>query len=267
MVIENYFVKVDLTTIKKYGLTFNEYHLLDMVNALHFYGKANGRLGCYASIEYFTKTMRCNSRTVERIISKMKDKNILLRNADGCLELLIEWPRHDAGSAPDATPVKDSGTVPVEASGATPDKHNTNKHNIKKHTKKKLVKTSSQKTRPSKSNAISKESLKEIQSIYNEITVDKLPKAIGSSLSRQIAVGSRIASFGRENVLEVIKTASTSQFLTGNNPRNWNANFDWIFKEANFIKILEGNYSNKKNEEKEINGIPARHFRSANIFK
>lgn len=34
-----------------------------------------------------------------------------------------------------------------------------------------------------------------------------------------------------------------SPFLLGANDRNWKCDFDWIFKQANFTKILEGNYN------------------------
>lgn len=37
-----------------------------------------------------------------------------------------------------------------------------------------------------------------------------------------------------------------SDFLTGRNGCWMNCGFDWIFKQANFIKILEGNYENKE---------------------
>ncbi len=37
-----------------------------------------------------------------------------------------------------------------------------------------------------------------------------------------------------------------SDFLCGKNSRGWRANFDWLLKSANFIKVIEGDYDNKK---------------------
>ena len=37
-----------------------------------------------------------------------------------------------------------------------------------------------------------------------------------------------------------------SDFLCGSNSRGWRANFDWLLKSANFIKVIEGHYDNKK---------------------
>ena len=38
-----------------------------------------------------------------------------------------------------------------------------------------------------------------------------------------------------------------SSFLKGENNRNWKVDFDWILNPTNFIKIIEGKYTNSKN--------------------
>lgn len=46
---------------------------------------------------------------------------------------------------------------------------------------------------------------------------------------------------------EVFEKATTSSFLNGNNKRGFTASFDWVIKSPNnFLKVLEGNYSDKK---------------------
>jgi hypothetical protein len=46
---------------------------------------------------------------------------------------------------------------------------------------------------------------------------------------------------------EVFERTENSSFLTGNNNRNWKANFDWLTKnDTNFNKVLEGRYDDKK---------------------
>jgi hypothetical protein len=37
--------------------------------------------------------------------------------------------------------------------------------------------------------------------------------------------------------------AATSPFMGGQNKRGWTANFDWVIKPNNFLKVLEGNYN------------------------
>ena len=45
---------------------------------------------------------------------------------------------------------------------------------------------------------------------------------------------------------DIFTKIEASDFLTGRNDgRKWQATFDWIFKKANYIKIIEGNYDNK----------------------
>ncbi|WP_171015022.1 phage replisome organizer N-terminal domain-containing protein [Culicoidibacter larvae] len=45
-----------------------------------------------------------------------------------------------------------------------------------------------------------------------------------------------------------LKTISNSGFLNGNNKNGWKATFDWITKQANAVKIIEGNYNKKQSE-------------------
>lgn len=44
----------------------------------------------------------------------------------------------------------------------------------------------------------------------------------------------------------MFELAESSDFLKGKNDRNWSATFDWMVKDANMAKILDGNYSDKK---------------------
>ena len=45
----------------------------------------------------------------------------------------------------------------------------------------------------------------------------------------------------------MFRKAENSNFLKGANNRNWSANFDWLMKDANFAKVLDGNYDYAKN--------------------
>ena len=45
------------------------------------------------------------------------------------------------------------------------------------------------------------------------------------------------------NALEsVFVRVANSSFLCGQNDREWKASFDWVIRESNLIKIVEGNY-------------------------
>ena len=50
---------------------------------------------------------------------------------------------------------------------------------------------------------------------------------------------------------EVFRKAEASSFLKGRNDRNWRADFDWMMKPTNFVKILEGRYQDKNDKPPE----------------
>lgn len=62
--------------------------------------------------------------------------------------------------------------------------------------------------------------------------------------ARKASVKARIKEFGIDSVHAVIEYAADSPFLNGDNDKGWTADFDWIFRPGNFMKILEGKYKN-----------------------
>ena len=74
---------------------------------------------------------------------------------------------------------------------------------------------------------------------------DKLPKVVRLSVDRKKHINARVKEFDFDTVIDVIKKVGKSDFLCGKNETAWKADFDWIFKSANFIKIVEGKYENK----------------------
>ena len=44
---------------------------------------------------------------------------------------------------------------------------------------------------------------------------------------------------------ELFQRAQASSFLKGKNDRNWQATFDWLIKDSNMAKVIDGNYEDK----------------------
>ena len=90
--------------------------------------------------------------------------------------------------------------------------------------------------------------LQEIMDCFNEMMKDSLiPHPIkGINGTRRGMVLARLKEYGKDAVFDVINKASQSRFLNGDNQRGWIADFNWIFKPNNFIKVSEGNYDNKQ---------------------
>ena len=59
---------------------------------------------------------------------------------------------------------------------------------------------------------------------------------------RKGALRARCRDYGIDTLYTAIDMAAASPFLTGDNKRGWRANFDWIFRPNNFLKIIEGHY-------------------------
>lgn len=67
---------------------------------------------------------------------------------------------------------------------------------------------------------------------------------------RKLAIQARARENGKESLMEVIKQAAKSDFLNGRNDRGWVADFDWLMRPNNFVKVLEGNYNNNSNDRR-----------------
>jgi len=70
--------------------------------------------------------------------------------------------------------------------------------------------------------------------------------------SRKKKISILIKKFSKEDFMKVIEKSKESNFMQGENDREWKADFDWILNQTNFIKILEGNYDNKKTSTTKI---------------
>lgn len=83
---------------------------------------------------------------------------------------------------------------------------------------------------------------KKIQDAYNATCVD-LPTCRSLSEARKKAIAARYHSgYSFDDFVTLFKKAQASSFLRGKNNRNWQANFDWLIKDANMAKVLDGNY-------------------------
>ena len=85
-----------------------------------------------------------------------------------------------------------------------------------------------------------------IRLLYNEICVS-FPRCQTLSEARKKAIKARFTS-GKtyEDFQTLFAKAEASSFLKGKNDRNWQANFDWLIKDANMAKVMDGNYDDNK---------------------
>lgn len=77
---------------------------------------------------------------------------------------------------------------------------------------------------------------------YNTICGGRLPKVTKLTDKRKRSIKNCLAQFTAEDLSKAFKAAVNTPFLTGKNDRCWTANFDFIIKPDNIVKILEGAY-------------------------
>ena len=84
-----------------------------------------------------------------------------------------------------------------------------------------------------------------IMNLYNSICVS-FPVCRNLSDNRKKMIKACFKNGIKEEDFErAFRLSEDSSFLKGMNNRGWSANFDWIMKDANLAKILDGNYTNK----------------------
>ena len=98
---------------------------------------------------------------------------------------------------------------------------------------------------------LGKDSIGKVRIDYNEIKdfynqhCPSLPSVRTLSEARKKAIKARLNVYSTEDIFEAFRKAEASDFLKGKNNRNWQADFDWIMKDANIAKILDGKYDNQ----------------------
>ena len=79
---------------------------------------------------------------------------------------------------------------------------------------------------------------------YNTFCVS-FPRVTSLSDARKKAIRARLNTYSEAEIIEAFRKAEASDFLKGKNNRDWQANFDWIMKDSNLAKVLDGNYDNR----------------------
>lgn len=84
----------------------------------------------------------------------------------------------------------------------------------------------------------------QIVDLYHSIC-KSFPSVRSISAARQKAIKARLNTYSLDDFRTVFENAEASSFLKGANDRNWSATFDWLIKDQNMAKVLEGNYADK----------------------
>lgn len=84
-----------------------------------------------------------------------------------------------------------------------------------------------------------------IVDMYNDTCVS-FPRLKTLSDNRKKTIKARFNSgYTYDDFKNLFQKAESSSFLKGSNNRNWSATFDWLIKDSNIAKVLDGNYDDR----------------------
>lgn len=91
---------------------------------------------------------------------------------------------------------------------------------------------------------------KQIVDLFHSICVS-YPYVKTLSEARRKAIKARLKAYSLDDFKILFEKAEASSFLKGSNERNWSATFDWLIKDSNMAKVIDGNYDDKGKSQSE----------------
>lgn len=89
---------------------------------------------------------------------------------------------------------------------------------------------------------------KQVVDLFHSICTS-YPSVKTLSEARKKAIKARLKAYSIDDFRTLFEKAEASAFLKGSNDWNWTANFDWLIKDTNMAKVIDGNYDNKGRTE------------------
>lgn len=87
----------------------------------------------------------------------------------------------------------------------------------------------------------------QVADLYNEVCTS-FPRLRSLSDTRKKSINARLKAYSLDDFRTLFQKAEASSFLKGSNGRDWSATFDWLIKDANMAKVLDGNYDDAQKQ-------------------
>ena len=225
--------------INQLGLSGRELHAYAII-----YGfTQDGETEFNGSINYIAEWLGSSRKTAITVLKSLVDKGLLTKTQ-------IETPdgKRNYYTTINSTPNENTGVVQKLHQGSvkttpggsvkiTPNNNNLDNNSFNNNIDNLLGETAE------KTDHVPYQKIKEL---YNN-NCKSLAKVITISEARKKAIAARWKEYGGDIAVftTLFTMAEESTFLKGGNERNWQATFDWLLKQANMAKVLEGNYRDK----------------------
>lgn len=190
---------------------------------------ANDEGGAWPSMATLVKKCSKSDRTIQASIKRLCEAGHLTRierPGKGCNYTV--HPRSDF--TPEAASPPKGATQTPEAASDKPSRI-----------------TIPQKATPSSVARVSRDDCQSIVDEWNAMAKPlRLPLASKLTAERRGRLQARIAEHGRDAFTEAIQRIADSPHCRGENDRGWRAGFDFLLQPSSFLKVIEGNYDERK---------------------
>jgi hypothetical protein len=228
------------------------------------------QLGCYEiSKKVIEMETGYNNETVDKLINRFIDYRKILYCRDTKEMFLLNWYKYSWSKSPkvetcikkELSNVKNQEFIQILTSLFIDYGYSIDSLGIKKEeTKEKEEEKTYKEEKEFKSTPY-----QEIADLYNSIC-KSYPRLTKLSDARKKAIKARLNTYTIEDFKKLFIMAEESDFLKGKNDRNWSATFDWLIKDSNMAKVLDGNYKNsasqptKSKPTNKFNQFPQREY-------
>ena len=221
-------------------------------NAKLLYGEitalCNEKGYCWANNEYFAKLYGVSKVSVSNWINQLVDRGYLASEMiykEGSKEIKNRYLRI-------GDPIKENFNTPqrnlydpIKENFNTPIKENFKDNNtLLNNTSNNTLDISTTSSTCSSKTTTNKKNTDLIIDKWNELGLQQL-RSINNNTNRYKLLNARIKEYGLTDVVQAIDNVKKSSFLQGQNKKGWTITFDWLVRPNNFLKVLEGNYTDK----------------------
>ena len=212
-----------------------------------WHGETVGRGSFVTSLSSLSKRINLSVRQIRTCLGRLEnDKQIVIETTSKRTKVTICKYDDYQGCATSKRQTND--TQPDKRTTTTKEEYNTSDTKVSSYSIQEEKKDKDTVVSPKKE-TIDYDSIK---NIWNESMTRKVPKIVSISDARKEKIRLRVAEMGgwieaQDIIRECLRKINESDFCNGENGNKWVATFDWFFvNEKNWVKVLEGNYDNRK---------------------
>jgi len=199
-----------------------------------------GKDGCFAGNEYLANRFRSTPGSIATLIGKLRAsgwiRDVKFDGRTRWLRIILKADTINASLNQTSTPI-DRALSPRSSQGSTPVEV-SKPFNIRTGTRREKT----------QKNTATESLCAAAQTVVDEWNkLQALPKIVTLSSGRRKKLNARLREpFFADNWRAALKRIAESKFCTGDNPRQWVADFEFFLRPDSVAKIIEGKYDNKE---------------------